>query len=221
LLGVQDDLRQGALRFRVDEKPFLATQSDGVPLLTDRPTLLDLADRVEKDTAKLPDLERLLRAGGSIGGARPKAHVLDDDGSLAIAKFPSSDGETCNVMDWRKVAFDLARARGIQIPNSQLLRLAGQSIHVIDRFDRTPDGLRIGYVSAMTMLEASDGDERSYLEIAEAIENYSDQASSALKELWHRILFSVFVSNTDNHRRNHGFPHTHPRRLEAIANVLH
>jgi serine/threonine-protein kinase HipA len=110
LLGVRDDLRQVALRFRVDEEPFLATQSDGVPLLTDRPTLLDLADRVEKDTAKLPGLEWLFRAGGSLGGARPKAHVLDDDGSLAIAKFASSDGETCNVMNWRKVTFDLARA---------------------------------------------------------------------------------------------------------------
>lgn len=213
LLGVRDDLRQGALRFRLDEgpeeRPFLATESEGVPLLTDLPTLLELADRAEKDIAKLPDLERLFRAGGSLGGARPKAHVLDRSGRLAIAKFPSSERDAWNVMAWEKVAFDLARASGLIVPDSRLLRLAERSVHIIDRFDRTAEGHRIGYVSALTMLEAWDGDERSYLEIAEVIENYSDQASSDLKELWRRILFSVLISNTDDHLRNHGFLHQH------------
>ena len=213
LLGVRDDLRQGALRFRLDggsePGPFLATENEGVPLLTDLPTLLDLAERAEKDTANLSDLERLFRAGGSLGGARPKAHVLNQSGRLAIAKFPSAVNDTWNVMAWEKVAFDLARASGIRVPDSQLLRLAGRCVHLVDRFDRTTEGDRIGYVSALTMLEASDGDERSYLEIAEVIENVSDQASVDLKELWRRILFSVFISNTDDHLRNHGFLHQH------------
>ena len=213
LLGVRDDLRQGALRFRAEEGvgsgEFLAAQSDGVPVLTDVQSLLDLADRAEREAVDLSDLQRLIQVGGSLGGAGPKAHVLDNSGRLAIAKFPSSNQGTWNVMAWEKVAFDLGRAAGIVLPESQLLRLAGRCVHVVDRFDRAANGDRIGYVSAMTMLEASDGDERSYLEIAEVIERVSGEATKDLQQLWRRILFSVLISNTDDHLRNHGFLHAH------------
>jgi serine/threonine-protein kinase HipA len=213
LLGVRDDLRQGALRFRkgegVGEGDFLAIESDGVPGLTDVPSLLALADKVEKGSAKLPDLQRLIQVGGSLGGAGPKAHVLDSNGRLAIAKFPSSDRDTWNVMAWEKVAFDLAGQAGIAVPRSDLYWIADRAVHIIERFDRSTAGQRIGYVSALTMLEASDGEERSYLEIAEVIERYSDQASDDLKELWRRIVFSVLISNVDDHLRNHGFLHVH------------
>ena len=102
LLGVRDDLRQGALRFRLSEDgPYLA-QDSGVPVLTDLPALLDIAERVESDTADYGDLNRLFRAGSSLGGARPKAHVMDSDGRIAIAKFPSASSDTWNVMAWEK-----------------------------------------------------------------------------------------------------------------------
>ncbi len=206
LLGVRDDLRQGALRF-CREGPFLAEAELGVPALTDLPSLLDLAARAEADTADLEDLQRLVRVGSSLGGARPKAHVMDTDGHVAIAKFPSAQHDTWNVMAWESVALRLAGAVGIVVPRSTLLRLAGRSVLVLDRFDRDDAGRRIGYVSAMTMLEARDGDRRSYLDIAEVIEERSDRVTHEVRELWQRMVFSVLVSNTDDHLRNHGFLH--------------
>ena len=207
LLGVRDDLRQGALRFRVGDGPFLASDETGVPALTDLPELLRLADAAERDDVSLPDLKRLLRVGSSLGGARPKAHVRAPDGRVAIAKFPSAANDTWNVMAWEKVALDLARAAGITVPDSQLLDLAGRHVLVVDRFDRTPSGSRVGYMSAMTALEALDGEQRSYLEIAEVVEQTSSRASADLAQLWRRIVFSILISNTDDHLRNHGFLH--------------
>jgi len=207
LLGVRDDLRQGALRFTLDGATFLADDATGVPALTDLPALLDLAARAERDTADLPDLQRLIRVGSSLGGARPKAHVLHVNGRVAIAKFPSTSSDSWNVMAWEKVALDLAHAAGIEVATSRLLDLAGRSVLVVDRFDRTETGERIGYASAMTMLEASDGEQRSYLELAEVIETTSDQTTAELHQLWRRIVFSVLISNTDDHLRNHGFLH--------------
>ena len=207
LLGVRDDLREGALRFRLDEQgPFLATEESGVPALTDLPVLLETAARAERDTANYEDLKRLLRAGSSLGGARPKAHVLDAAGRVAIAKFPSASSDTWNVMAWEKVALDLARDAGVTVPDSQLIRVGDRNVLVVDRFDRRGT-VRIGYASAMTMLEASDGDQRSYLEIAEVIEERSTAATAELRQLWRRIAFSILISNTDDHLRNHGFLH--------------
>jgi len=207
LLGVRDDLREGALRFRLsDHEPFLATEDSGVPMLADLPELLNIAARAEQDVADYKDLKRLLRAGSSLGGARPKAHVLDDAGRLAIAKFPSASSDTWNVMAWEKVALDLAQDAGVIVPRSQLLRMGDRYVLIVDRFDRR-DRARIGYASAMTMLEASDGDQRSYLEIAGVIEERSPTATADLRQLWRRIAFSILISNTDDHLRNHGFLH--------------
>ena len=178
-----------------------------MPALTDLPALLDLAARAEDDSASLDDLRRLVRVGSSLGGARPKAHVLDEGGRVAIAKFPSARSDTWNVMAWEKVALDLAERAGIDVPASRLLDLAGRHVLVVDRFDRTADHLRIGYASAMTMLEASDGDQRSYLEIADVVERVSLRATEELVQLWRRIAFSVLIANTDDHLRNHGFLH--------------
>ncbi|MBM6405884.1 type II toxin-antitoxin system HipA family toxin [Phycicoccus sp. CSK15P-2] len=212
LLGVRDDLRQGALRFRRADGPFEAVEEHGVPALTDLPELLDLAARAETDSADLSDLQRLVRVGSSLGGARPKAHVRDADGNLAIAKFPSAAHDTWNVMAWEKVALELAARAGITVPGSTLLDLAGRAVLVVDRFDRASgaDGGaigRVGYVSAMTMLRSTDGEHGSYLEVAEAIETRSSRATADLRQLWRRIVFSILVSNTDDHLRNHGFLH--------------
>jgi serine/threonine-protein kinase HipA len=192
LLGVRDDLREGALRFRhAGQEPFLAAEASGIPVLTDLPALLDIAARAERDAADYEDLNRLLQAGSSLGGARPKAHLLGSDGRIAIAKFPSESSDTWNVMAWEKVA---------------LLRVADRHVLVVDRFDRR-GGARVGYASAMTMLEASDGDQRSYLEIAEVVEERSPAATAELRQLWRRMAFTILISNTDDHLRNHGFLH--------------
>jgi serine/threonine-protein kinase HipA len=204
LLGVRDDLRQGALRFRDPETGiYLADEQDGVPDLLQLPALLGAAERTERDEASAEELRRLLRGGSSLGGARPKAHVIDAGGRLAIAKFPRP-GDEWDVMRWEAVALALARAAGISIPDFVLHEIDGKAVLIVDRFDRVGER-RIGYVSAMTMLEAIDGDSGSYLDIAEAIEDHSAAAGDELRQLWRRIAFSVLISNTDDHLRNHGF----------------
>lgn len=205
LLGVRDDLRQGALRLRVGSKPqFLATEDSGVPVLTDLPALLSIAERAQSNEAGYAELRRLLRVASSLGGARPKAHVINASGHVAIAKFPSTSTDTWNVTAWEKVALDLARAAGVTVEDSDLIRIGDQHVLIVSRFDRGDAG-RIGYVSAMTMLEAAPGDQRSYLEIADVIEARSPTPTTELHQLWRRIALSVLISNTDDHLRNHGF----------------
>jgi serine/threonine-protein kinase HipA len=206
LLGVRDDLRQGAIRFRDEDGRFLALDAVGVPQLTDLPRLLEASAHLEGDEESLYELQDLIRVGSSLGGARPKAHVIDGEGRVAIAKFPSVRHDTWNVMAWEKVALDLARDAGIRVSDSRLLRIAGRNVLIVDRFDREGDR-RIGYASAMTMVEASDGDVGSYLDIASVIERTSPHATEDLRELWRRIAFNILISNTDDHLRNHGFLH--------------
>lgn len=197
------------MRFRdPDTGHFLGGDQTGVALLTDLPTLLSAADRVAGDNEDDEALRLLLRAGSSLGGARPKAHVLDLNGRLAIAKFPSPADEW-NVMAWEKTAHDLAAAAGIVTPPVSLLTIVGRPVLVIERFDRDATGRRIGYASAMTMLEARDGDTGDYLDIGAVIEQRSPVATAELRQLWRRIVFGVLVSNTDDHLRNHGFLHDH------------
>jgi serine/threonine-protein kinase HipA len=205
LLGVRDDLRQGALRFRdPDSGEFLADEEGGVPHLVDLPRLLDYAGRAERDIASDEELDLLLKGGSSLGGARPKAHVVDGRGRVAIAKFPRSEGDVWDVTGWEAVTLSLARDAGIDAASSELVDVAGHSVHIVDRFDRRGDS-RVGYASAMTLLEAGDGDDRSYLDLVEVIEVESDRATADLRQLWRRIAFSILVSNTDDHLRNHGF----------------
>lgn len=205
LLGVRDDLRQGALRFRSPRTgAFLAEEQHGIPHLLELPRLLDASDRLERDEAGEAELKLLLRGGSSLGGARPKAHVLDQAGRIAIAKFPSPANDEWDVMRWEAVALTLARQAGIRVPESQLHVVDDKPVLVVDRFDRNGDQ-RVGYVSAMTMLEANDGDSGSYLDIADVIERHSPTAAADLQELWRRIAFSILISNTDDHLRNHGF----------------
>lgn len=203
LLGGRDDLRQGALRFRVDGA-YVAADDTGVPPLIELGRLLAAAERAERDEADDADLHALLHGGSTLGGARPKAHARDTNGRLAIAKFPSPANDDWEVMRWERVALALAGAAGVDVPRSHLHEIDGRAVLVVDRFDRDGDR-RIGYVSAMTMLEAGDGDRGSYLDIADVIERHSPTARRDLAELWRRVAFSILVSNTDDHLRNHGF----------------
>jgi serine/threonine-protein kinase HipA len=207
LLGVRDDLRQGALRFRDQETGiFLADEDFGVPHVTGLGTLLHAAEHLESDEETEEELRELLRGGSSLGGARPKAHVIDNEGRIAIAKFLRSRFDEWDVTAWESVALHLARLAGILVPKSELLRVANRSVLIVDRFDR--DGTRrIGFLSAMTMLEARNGDVGSYLEIASKIEEVSPRATRDLHELWRRMAFTILISNTDDHLRNHAFLH--------------
>jgi serine/threonine-protein kinase HipA len=205
LLGVRDDLRQGALRFRDPESGlYLSDETGGVPHLIDLPKLLNAAERLERDEATEAELRTLLRGGSSLGGARPKAHVIDPDGRISIAKFPSPANDDWDVMRWEAVSLQLARKAGIAVPDWSLHSIDGSSVLIVERFDRVGDR-RIGYVSAMTMLEAADGAEGSYLDVVDAIEQRGDRISDDLLELWRRIAFTILISNTDDHLRNHGF----------------
>jgi len=210
LLGVTDLTRQGALRFTDTdsgtEGPFLADDSD-VPKLLELPRLLHAAEQVELDDDDLSAVKELLDAGtGSLGGARPKASVRDGD-RILIAKF-ASPKDDWDVIAWEKTALDLAENAGLRVPRRRLQRVNGKAVLLLDRFDRADDGSRIPYMSAMSLLEARDGEssEFDYVDIAEALAEHGDVTiTEDLRELWRRVAFSVAIHNTDDHLRNHGF----------------
>ncbi len=207
LLGVRDDLRQGALRFRDTGSGDYLAESTGVPHLIELPRLLNAAEELERESESDEDLRLLLEGGSSLGGARPKAHVRATGGALGIAKFPAPAGDSWDVIRWEAVSLTLASRAGISVPQFALHTVAGRPVLIVQRFDRH-DEERIGYVSAMTLLEAADGDDRSYVDIAETIEEHSPAAAADLRELWRRMVFSRLISNTDDHLRNHGFLRT-------------
>lgn len=205
LLAVRDHLRLGALRLREPGSgAFLAPDHAGVPQLTDLPRLLTAAARLDDDAETDDELRLLLDAGSSLGGARPKANVVDR-GRLWIAKFPRPSRDPWTVTAWEQIALDMARDCGIDAAVSRIELIANRPVLLVERFDRASDGRRTAYVSALTMLEARDGDRRSYIDIADAVERHSPRASEDLRELWRRIAFSVLISNADDHLRNHGF----------------
>jgi serine/threonine-protein kinase HipA len=207
VLAVSDFSRQGALRFARDEGgPFLAPDGETVvPPLVELPRLLAASDHVLTDTEGDEDLRLLLAPGSSLGGARPKASVLETDGSLAIAKFPASS-DPYPVVLWEAVALELAAAAGITVPEWRLHDVDGRAVLILRRFDRKEQGqVRRPFLSAMSMLGSKDGDQRSYPEIADALRRYGARTRRDLAELWRRMVFNVLISNTDDHLRNHGF----------------
>lgn len=210
LLMVNDEARQGALRFALEPGgPFLAA-SDATPIppLVELPRLLSAAEHVVGDSDSDEDLRLLLAPGSSLGGARPKASVRDRDGHLAIAKFPHKDDEI-DAVRWEAVALSLAEKTGIPVPQWRMETVAKKSILLLRRFDRA-DGVRVLFLSAMSMLGANDNETRSYLEFVDALRQYGAAPKSDMHMLWRRIVFSVLVSNTDDHLRNHGFLYDGP-----------
>jgi serine/threonine-protein kinase HipA len=147
----------------------------------------------------------LLNPGSSLGGAWPKASVKDEQGNLYMAKFSNSQQEY-DVVAWEAVAMTIAAQAGIRVPEFSLKRPArGKSVFLSRRFDRSPSGTRLPYISAMTMLQAKDGEVHSYAELAEYMSQYTANPRADLKELWCRIALSIMVTNVDDHPRNHGF----------------
>ena len=212
LLGVFDDTRMGGLRFSTEEGgTFLSDdRTTPTPPWTSLRTLEEASREFEKDERGLTDkwLKQLLKPGSSLGGARPKASVLDPEGQLWIAKFPSKHDEG-NVGAWEKVAHDLAKLCGLNVPEVKLECFSKNgSTFLVKRFDR--DGTRrIHFSSAMTMLGKTDGagarDGTGYLDMVSFIKANGASPKEDLIELWRRLVFNMAVSNTDDHLRNHGF----------------
>jgi serine/threonine-protein kinase HipA len=216
LLGVHDAFRVGALRFRLDDAgDFLDNRHDlaappFVQLRKLEAASLGL-ERDEDNTAAQGDdwLRMLIAPGGSLGGARPKASVVDPDGHLWIAKFPSVHDEH-DMGAWELVVQTLGRGCGLRVCDSLARRFANpHHTFLVKRFDRTHAGRRLHFASAMTLTGRQDGDDAStgasYLEIARVLIDHGAQTGADLRELWSRIVFNLLVSNTDDHLRNHGF----------------
>lgn len=206
LLGVNDIARQGALRFKLAaDGDFLTTEANPVPPLVDIKKLLAAADNIENENENFEDIKLLLMPGSSLGGARPKASVIDKDGNLSIAKFPKNS-DTYNLVLWEAVALTLAKKAGLNTQEWHLEKIGNKDVIIMKRFDRK-EKIRVPFLSAMSMLNAIDNDERaySYMEIADVIRLYGANPKVDLAELWKRIVFSIMISNTDDHLRNHGF----------------
>jgi len=227
LLRVDDEARQGALRFaRHDDcrdaggratqdakaeegGPFLSEhEAARIPPLIDLPRLLSAAEHVVGDTDSDEDLRLLLAPGSSLGGARPKASIRDRDGHLAIAKFPHKDDEINTVL-WEAVALRIAAKAGIPVPDWRIEQVMDKSVLLLRRFDRVR-GQRIPFLSAMSMLGASDNESHSYLEFVDALRRYGASPKRDMHALWRRIVFNILISNTDDHLRNHAFLYTGP-----------
>lgn len=214
LLGVHDSYRMGGIRFkRVGADAFLDENSEfAAPPMASLRELEHAAMQIEKDDNIDSDeyyhwLKMLISPGSSLGGARPKACVADEQGHLWIAKFPNLN-DTHDVGAWEMVCYELALAAGVDMYPSEIRQLSSQHhTFLTKRFDRDGEK-RLHFSSAMTQLQYYDSEQSqgaSYLEIAEFISNCGAQTEADLAQLWRRIVFNIAVSNTDDHLRNHGF----------------
>lgn len=214
LLGVHDSYRMGGIRFkRAGSNAFLDDNSEfTAPPMTSLRELEHAAMQIEKDDNIDSDeyyrwLKMLISPGSSLGGARPKACVTDEQGHLWIAKFPNLN-DTHDVGAWEMLCYELALAAGVDMFPSEIRQFSsGHHTFLTKRFDREGEK-RLHFSSAMTQLQYYDGEQSqgaSYLEIAEFISNCGAQTEADLAQLWRRIVFNIAVSNTDDHLRNHGF----------------
>lgn len=213
LLGVFDGHRMGGLRFKLSlDGPYLDDNVDmAAPPWSSIRELEQISLRLEEDdAADEPDylkwLGLLVAPGSSLGGARPKASVVDDQGHPWIAKFPSTQ-DGFDVGAWEMATHDLAKAAGIDVAQAQAQRFSSRHhTFLTKRFDRTAKGERLHFASAMTMLGYRDGQPgASYLDLVDFLTTHGAKADRDLEELWRRIVFSISVSNADDHLRNHGF----------------
>ena len=212
LLGVQDCTRMGALRFsRPGERIFLADEALSAPPVARIAELqsvaYELSRKKQDDSEKVKEwLKVLVAPGSSLGGARPKANIIDEDGNLWIAKFPSADDDY-DVALWEKLLQELAQRCGITVPDARIMQIgSGYHTFLVKRFDRRGDNRRF-FVSAMTMLGHRDTEDASYLELAEFLATFGETENIArdLEELFTRVAFNVATANRDDHLRNHGF----------------
>jgi serine/threonine-protein kinase HipA len=213
LLAVDDTSRVGALRFQDENGAFCRAAEVGrrtAPPLIELSQLLTATRAVETETESAADLAYLRGRGTSLGGMRPKCTVLDENGRLAIGKFPSVNDER-SVTKGEVLAMKLAAEAGLQVSAARLVESDGVPVALIRRFDRTVAGGRIPYVSAATLLGADPAGSREhfYTEIVDALRANGSTPQSDIEELWRRMAFFVLITNVDDHLHNHGFLHVH------------
>ena len=215
LIGIDDASRMGGFRFA--ETPggnFInCEESLRVPPLANVRELMQAAHEIEISEEKhlLPSkkwLAQLLHPGTSLGGARPKASVIDEDGSLTVAKFPSRKDDY-DIAQWEHFCHVMGRKAGLNVAETRTID--GDDYHILlsKRFDRNSDGRRIHFASALTLLGLTDGDNAStgygYTDIADFIVQHGSNVEQNLEELFRRVVFYIIVGNSDDHFRNHGF----------------
>ena len=205
LLGVSDFTRMGAIRFKKElDGDFVDNSDKTIPPIARLRELESASIAFENEDLK-EKYEILLSPGSSLGGARPKANVVDENGNIYIAKFPSKNDDY-DMGKLEKKVYDLAKLCGLNVVDSKLYSFSKYgSTFLVKRFDREKDK-RIHFESAMTLLGKNDGDDgTSYLELASFIKSYGISIKENLHELFKRITFNILVKNTDDHLRNHGF----------------
>lgn len=206
----------GGIRYKVhDEDSFIhAADRYVVPPVESLRELCDACHEIEQaeERNELPEqrwIEQLIDPGTSLGGARPKANVVDTDGKLYVAKFPSKkDLEDTELFE--HFSHRLAAAAGIRVAETQVVKIShNRHLLLSERFDRTADGRRVHFASAMSLLGVRDGAGSStghgYLDIVDFIIKGCVDARQNLRELYRRVAFNVLFGNTDDHFRNHGF----------------
>lgn len=213
LLGVFDETRSGGLRFKLEPNgPFLDNNSElPIPPWSSVRELqygVNIIETSGDENEIKKWLKILLAPGSSLGGARPKANIIDEGNNLWIAKFPSKN-DTIDKGAWEYLTYKLAVKAGIEMSESKIQNIRGKHhTFFTKRFDRQNEN-RLHFASAMTMTGNNESTIKdnapSYLEIAEFIQNYSAAIKADLSQLWRRIVFNILVSNTDDHLRNHGF----------------
>lgn len=209
LLAVDDFSRVGALRLRDSEGQSLRTVASGrrrTPPLLELDRIFQASRAVERGQETMEDLRYLQGKGTSLGGMRPKCTMVDEDGSLAIGKFPSV-GDTRSVTRGEVLAAKLAARAGIEVASARVVQIDKVPVAVIRRFDRDRADGRIPYQSAASLLQASREEDRSYTEIADAIRTYGYAPTNDVQQLWRRMLFNLLITNVDDHLQNHGFLH--------------
>lgn len=211
LLAVDDASRVGALRFQDEAGVFCRATEPGrrtAPPLIELKQLLSATRAVETESETAADLAYLRGRGTSLGGLRPKSTVVDNDGQLAVGKFPSVKDERA-VTKGEVLAMRLAHASGLQAAEARLVDSDGVPVALIRRFDRTADGGRIPYLSAATLLGADPAEpqEHSYTEMVDALRVHGADAQADIEELWRRMAYFVLITNVDDHLHNHGFLH--------------
>lgn len=216
LLGVHDLYRVGALRYKLEDQGEFLDNTVGLaaPPFAEIRALEQASRALEEDPGNVSQqgqkwLRMLIAPGGSLGGARPKASVADEEGHLYIAKFPSARDEY-DVGGWEMVVNALAVGCGLNVAAAVARKFASNHhCFLVRRFDRTDEGRRLHFASAMTMTGHVDGEDAStgvsYLELAKVLIRHGSQTNADLRELWSRIVFNILVTNTDDHLRNHGF----------------
>jgi serine/threonine-protein kinase HipA len=216
LIGIDDFSRMGGFRFKtIPDGDFINCDSHlRIPPLADLRSLVAASMEIEKseEQNRLPEkkwIQQLVHPGSSLGGARPKAGVRDADGCLHVAKFPSRNDDY-DVSLWEHLSHLLAKKAGVNAAETSVISTGGKYHSLLSkRFDRTADGRRIHFASAMTLLGLMDGSDaqtgNGYLDIVDFILQNCCDVENNLRQLYRRVAFNIAIGNTDDHFRNHGF----------------